>query len=272
MIWQYDRKECRWSRAAIKKVAQERDYFDAETERKLADEVERFGHAALQKMRLDQPLHAGERRAFALYAATMLMRVPYRRARSLEMIPDALDGVVESVRSELLEAFGENRDSQLLQLMLKSIDALHEKYKTDPPQEVLDSMRSPWPSADVFRRVDEMTWRILEAPITSRGRLTFVTSDNPAYLFEAWGIGSEHSELTLPLSSTFALLGSWKGEKGHTLRVLNAPPAFAKEVNKRIVAGAERFIFCARRESFVEALAAESDPYLSRIDWKPKHS
>jgi hypothetical protein len=78
-VWMYDKQERKWARAAISRVAQERDYFDPETESQLAISVEAPVHKMLAKLRRLEAISAEEREALALYAAVMLMRVPRRR-------------------------------------------------------------------------------------------------------------------------------------------------------------------------------------------------
>ena len=75
-------------------------------------------------------------------------------------------------------------------------------------------IETPWPFARWLIAIYNMTWRILR----SEGPSYFLTSDNPVHLFEAYGMGSEMSELCLPLCRDLLLHCSWqKGTEGSEL-------------------------------------------------------
>ena len=96
----------------------------------------------------------------------------------------------------------------------------------------------------------------------------FVTSDNPAFFFEGLGLGSPDSELTFPLSPELALLADWQGTPFST-SVFGAKPGLVREVNRRVVSGAERFIFSHAPQPWLPKVAGKGNPYLSRIQWRP---
>lgn len=264
-IWQYDRAETQWARAAIKRVAQERDYFDEATEREIAQLVETPGNVALEKLRRSVALPENERLQLALYISSMIERVPASRARQHAMIPAVLEGVVADLKDGIREAATRVQvEPERLRWLLTEADRLRDKYAEDAPEAVVARIRSPWPTEQLFTLVARMTWRLLAAPTP---QLRFVTSDNPAYFFGAWGLGREHSEFTFPVSSSLALLGSWQGSEGSTISVTGKPNA-VREVNRRMIAGAHRFIYSARREEWIERLAAKRDPCGSRFNWQ----
>jgi hypothetical protein len=41
----------------------------------------------------------------------------------------------------------------------------------------------------------------------------------------------------------------------------------AKEINRRVASGAERFVFSSVRARWIETLATRRNPFLSRIRW-----
>ena len=75
----YDKKRKTWSHAGLADVAQQAGFYGAETEKKLANEVESPGNRVLDKLRERQGLSDQERMEAAVYIATMLERVPKRR-------------------------------------------------------------------------------------------------------------------------------------------------------------------------------------------------
>lgn len=107
-----------------------------------------------------------------------------------------------------------------------------------------------------------MTWRIARSPASD----FFITSDNPAYFFKAYGIATSKSELTFPISTDLALFASWHGEQNATIYI-QARPALVREANKRLMSGAERFVFSHQKEDWIAKISDKPNPYLSRIQW-----
>ena len=110
--------------------------------------------------------------------------------------------------------------------------------------------------------VFNMAWRVLEA----KGEIMYMTSDNPAFYFESYGLGTENSELTFPLSTTQCLHACWQGPKAD-LRFLEAKQTFVKEVNRRAASTTERLAFYHQDADWLQPLLKKKSHYLSRIQW-----
>jgi hypothetical protein len=110
--------------------------------------------------------------------------------------------------------------------------------------------------------VYDMAWRVLRAD----GPIFYLTADNPAFYFEAFGLATECAELTFPLSTTHCLYGSWQGPRGGLL-FLDARQSFVKEANRRLASSAERFAFYHEGVDWIRKLLQKRQPYLSRIEW-----
>jgi hypothetical protein len=260
-IWMFDKVTARWSRAAIDKVAQERDYFTPEVEARLTAEVESPANIALKKLRRDNALSDADRRALAVYIAVMIKRVPGRRRKASALIPGALESTVAELRRDVTEAIPED-DPRRIHLF-EEIDRAERNLRENTPPEVLRQITDPWISREMLAAIDRMVWRFVLRPGSAS---RFITSDNPAYYFEAYGVGTEHAELTFSISSKLALIGNHQGTARSTMLV-RVPKEWIKEINRRVASGAERFVFSAHRASWIETLALRRDPYLSRIVW-----
>lgn len=262
-IWMYDKQSRKWTRVSIKAAVQQAGYYSDETERQLNELVEGPAHDVLNRLRRGDTLGNAERSKLALYIGTMLMRVPRRRRKAYEILPQVLESTVNEVIG-LVARWAQTTSAEpaLVSRRFEEIERAREKLGTEPPSEVVDRIRSPWPSENVLALVAAMTWRIVSAGGTG----FFLTSDNPAYFFEAYGLGSPESELTFPLASDLALLASWQGKPQQTI-YLKAKPALVREVNRRVASGAERFVFYHVREDWVPKITDKQSPYLSRIQW-----
>ena len=99
--------------------------------------------------------------------------------------------------------------------------------------------------ARVVDKMRSMSWQFYVAPDDNR----FVTSDNPVHTFKGGvGFSRSYSELTFPLSSRVALLGSFrKVREGY----LPAPTQLLKEINRRIIAAATSHVYSSRKERWV---------------------
>jgi hypothetical protein len=89
-LWQFDKKTHSFSEqpASIARIAQQRLFYDADTERMLNESVEAPGNRVLDKLRSgDLSLEDEERVYLSVYIATMLKRVPHHRAKTRAMVP-----------------------------------------------------------------------------------------------------------------------------------------------------------------------------------------
>ena len=193
----------------------------------------------------------------------MLYRTPRKRRKSREMVPDALAKVTEDARTEI-DRMAEARppgDPHVKELHWE-LQRVVAKFTDTLPHEVNDQIRAPWPSSRVLNVVKQKAWRIL----ISDSSEAFVTSDCPAVFFEGLGLGNSDSELTMALAPGVALVADHKAQPFSTA-VFRVKPKIVREVNRRVVAHAERFVFASLRQWWISRVAHKEYPYLSRIQW-----
>lgn len=235
-IWQCDRLGDEPRLLPIVKVAQSKDFYDAETERYLAEAVERPANPLIAALLKNQYLHSKDREITACYIATMIMRVSYRRQKCAKIYPQVLDQIVTELRTEVV------RQSNLLQCdaqqeerALFKLDSVAQKFAVTQPQNVVNLIRDPRPNQSVLELINLMTWRVL----ISEGPNFFITTDNPVFFFECLGFADKHAEFCLPLSPTHALHGSWVDAH----RAMEFEPVrqeIVKETNRRLLSMADR--------------------------------
>lgn len=261
-IWLYDKKLHRFKRLPIKVVAQEPGFYDSETESRLSKDLEGPGHAVLGLLRRGQPLSEEDRSTLARYVAVMQMRVPRRRRKGREMLPAVINNTVDNVRSDVEALIKKGADKATAARFIAELERVRQKFLLEPPSQIIDQIRSPWPTDRIVATVRSMVWRIIQAPVGEY----FLTGDNPAFYFDAFGIGTPRSEISFPLASDLVLLGNWQGRMGQLLYIL-AKPSLVKEINRRVAWGAERFVFYRAEEKWVSVLAEKRQPHLSEIRW-----
>ena len=192
-----------------------------------------------------------------------MMRVPRRRRKALEMVPLVLARTVAGFRAQLDKwAQSPNIDKALVVRRFAELEQAHERLYRESPAAVIDLIRSPWPREQYVELIFAMMWRVVMADSANR----FLTSDNPAFFFEAYGLGNPESEVTFPLASDLALVASWQGPRGG-FEFVQAKPILVREVNRRVASGANRFVFYHERCHWIATLAEKPRPFLSRIKW-----
>ena len=262
-IWLHDKRGGPARLARIAQVAQAKRFYSGETEVSLARDVETPANSVILKLISDTRITTVERLQLAYYIGVMLKRIPARRRRSAEMIPVVLADVVAKVRDQLsATARAVQANPELLARRLREVAAAGRELASQPPPEVLEQILEPWPSEGMVRALFGMTWRVL----VSAGPQYFVTTDNPAFFFRAYGLAREESELTFPLSTTHALHGSWRAA-GSDLVFLRATQRIVKEINRRLASDTERLAFYHEAAPWLLAIFSKKHPYLSIIRW-----
>lgn len=263
MIWTYDKTGKPEKLLPIVKVAQAKGFYDPDDEAALNNEVEAPALESLAKLRRRELLDSDERVRLAVYVATLMLRVPRRRRKALELVPSVLKDTTDRFRARLKKwAADPNADRALVARRLAEVDLAETKLATDLPTEVHQQIRSPWPKQHYVELIHAMTWRLLIAV----GSDYFVTGDSPAYFHEAYGLGTDNTEISLPLAPDVALHACRQG-RPEELHFINAKGGLVKETNRRIVSVTERFVFCHRPTSWIPTVAAKTNPYLSHIKW-----
>lgn len=261
LIWMFDKATGVWTNAAIAKVAQSADYFSPEVERRLTSLVENPGNTALNALRRGDLPSQSEGGDLLTYIAVMLTRVPRKRLQATGIVPAVVDSVISNNRAEILAEQTRDNENQIAEL-LRELDRLEERYQTEAASLLRDEIDDPWPTGKVLQGIHSMFWRIVDVPSST----PILTSDNPAFFFSGFGIGSPESEVTFPLSPTLVLMGCRQGPPGEVTRVrVNRP--IAKEVNRRMIVGATRFVFSARPASWTRTVAARTQADLKRVKW-----
>jgi hypothetical protein len=231
MLWRYDKQTREFKRISVKAAAQEAGFYSEEDERKLEHLVEGPANGAIDKLRAGGSLDDADRAHLALYAATMLRRVPHSRELGKSVLPRALAGTVQEVKDFISQAAAQGLiDTSIAERRLAEADAAEARFTETTPTEVLERVRSPWPTQQMVQLVYNMTWRLIQ----TNAPFYFLTSDNPAFFFSGLGLASPDSEFNFPISSTLTLHGCWQPGPQNQLRIL-MKPAPEPEPEKREV-------------------------------------
>ncbi len=264
-LWQFDKKTLSYSKqpVSIAKVAQQGSFYGANTERLLNELVEGPGNRVLDRLRSGNlSLGDEDRIHLSVYIATMLKRVPYHRAKGAAMAPGVLREVTHELREQIhAYAHAGEISTELAQKRLADADAAEAKFSSEMPDNVREEIRSPWPTKEMIKLVYGMQWRF----VCADGDDYFLTTDNPAFFFECYGLGTENSEFTFPVSCSLAIFGSWTPVVRGS--AVSCQTQFVKEANRRLISAALRFIYSRDKADWIGKVAAKNPPYLRRIIW-----
>lgn len=263
VIWTYNKQDLSCKRLPIRNVAQARNFYDDDVEKELAERLEGPAHGIFLELRNLRPITPEQRTHFAIYVATMIRRVPRRRRITRqEIAPKAVKVTIDEMFEEISAWAKSATDQRLVQRRFEELERIRQQFEHELPDEVNAHIDNPWPTRKMIESVFSMTWRLAFTP----GPQLFITSDNPAFFFEAYGTGTEDSEIAFPLSPQVALMCDRKGESAATFPI-EVRQKIVREVNRRMVAGAERLIFSHEPQPWIEEAIKKSRPYLSRIGW-----
>lgn len=265
-LWQFDKKNFSFSdsRASISKIAQQRLFYDPESERLLNELVERPANQVLHNLRNDHyVLYDNDRMFLSIYMATMLKRVPYHRSKIQSQIPEVLKKATSDVRKDIRQrqATGSFSAEQARQYLQES-EMVENKYAEELPSEVRMEIFAPWPSEGVIEAIYNMDWRF----VIAEGDEYFVTSDNPVFFFESYGLGTSGSEITFPVSNKIVLFGSRIPILDNNIFTKNTKQ-FVREANRRLIFHAERFIYSTERSGWIKTIAEKNHIHLNTIKW-----
>src|SRR6266566_4273701 len=259
MIWLYPRNEVP-RLASIKNVAQASDFYHADVEADLNALVEAPANPCLEKLRRGEFIDAEGKYRTSVYIATMLKRVPRSRERGQGLIPKALDETVARLRGQITELAAQRAvDPDRLQKWLRNLEAVEKKFRVEPPAAVFDALRIPWPSAEMVNVIRSMRWRVVPAEPPEM----FITSDNPAFFFEAFGLATERAELCLPLSPTRCLHCCHQRIAGGDQAFMSFDRETVREMNRRIASAATSIVMAKEKQPWPTKLLLKQNPYLS---------
>lgn len=258
-IWAYDRERQTSFQATVKGVANENGMYSEEIESFLANRIEAPAISALTKIRRQERISSEERTVLARYIVFLSKRVPDGRERALQAIPKVADEIHGEIAAELDAAVVANPEFVDRAASLKvRVAAAIEAHKSNPSPELWYSSFESEPGVRLVDALLSMNWVFM-----SSHKLQFLTSDNPVFFFKSEGIGNPKSELSLPLSSSIALWATRSAvQSGEFMTVA---PVAVREVNRRTVHNATRFIYSGANEPWVLPFVTKGSWQLTRL-------
>jgi Protein of unknown function (DUF4238) len=231
--------------------------------------VEKPGGDAIDRILNKQPLSLEGQVDLIIHVGTMLQRTPAHRIWAKEIskgiIPDAIEMVREHGHAYVQQITAAGlRSEEWAKSWLVQMEQSIEKLDGKPCEEAIEKMNDPFPSVAIVEALLSMTWRIVE----TSGPQLFLTSDNPAVYFraEGYGLGGKETEIVMPISAAISLHGS-RNHRHPNFSCVKARQKIVREINKRIVSQATRFVFTHDKAPWLAKLLAREDLGVLRIGW-----
>ena len=261
-IWMYDMQTGKSRKLPIKNVAQSPGFYSDADEVALAQRIESPAEAPLNLLRDGQRLDAAQRKLVAVYLESMMKRVPGFRRLLLQVIREDGGEAFEEIRKDP-QGWASQRGLKVsTEEILRDVEEWEAGFDQESISLKDDLLRGQWTTPLMVRTLLTMTWRITRTDLSNG----FLTGDNPMFFHKTYGLRQKEAEITFPLSSRVALHGSWDGRKGG-LEFVEARPTLVKEINRRIVCNAGRFLFLHRNAEWVWTVADKPHIRLNRIQW-----
>lgn len=223
---------------------------DFNTYENALEQLEKPADAVFAKIRNQQDVSNSDREILAAYMATMTRRVPARKDLIAKTFPSVLEDEERRITELLQDAIARTDLAdidriQVLKGRLEECRRIFETYKQNgmPREMELRTMVE----ADMPRvraAMLSMTWQFFVATDDER----FFTGDNPVHAIKDVGFSKPYSELTFPISSLVALVGTYRQV---STGYLPASSEMLKEVNRRIIASAKTFVYGARDRRWI---------------------
>ena len=256
MLWAYEKKTGRKFNTQIKSLANITDFYSQETEQYLANDIEGPANAVLDKIRSRNLINDDDKNAFAEYMAVMWKRVPRAKEDLKKMAPRLADGIAKKLSGDLDHIIAEEtQKTEFIEKRRKEIDDILSIYATNPPKDIWLENIPPGRTPRIVEAMKAMTWTFWEFD----EQPVFLTCDNPVFYFTGMGVGRKDSEISFPISSQVVLWATWRADLPRNF--IKASTQIVKEMNRRTVHNASRFVFHSRNEHWMV-------PFVKKKNWK----
>ncbi|MDB5033798.1 MAG: hypothetical protein JWQ98_1039 [Chlorobi bacterium] len=260
---------------SISKAGMEQDHYafrrddgtmDYETFENALEKKEKSADRLIEKIRGFLPLNEEEKLVLAQYMIMMHKRVPKRAEEAQGDWPE----VVEERAKVWTESFNEARrirQAEGNENALQNLDKLRMRVEeqfnlyregmTDGLR--LAAMLRGMPMTQMA--IASMRWQYFKAP---HGTF-FVTNNNPVFRFKSLGLSNLQPEITFPISSSVAIVGSWYLDMPELIRQVSS--GVVQEINRRTCFSTYRYVYAraAHKQVYdlVQDLVPDSESKLS---------
>lgn len=259
-LWTFDRAEGRYYFSTINNVAQQSKFYSDELERIFCSEVETPAAPVLRALRAREPIDSNGKEVIARYLAAQLKRVPAGKQRYRENLPEVAAEIRSGISSRIDSLVQEDQSfEEIGQRRKAEVDELIERYTREPPDSIWYDTLGPKYLDTISNAIRTMSWRFF---VINDG-YQFLTSDNPVFFFSGLGLGASDSELSFPVAHDLVMCADRRSTSD--LQLIEASSQLVKEVNRRTISNASRFIYARDNEAWVAPFSFKNHTKLNSI-------
>lgn len=282
-MWVFEKGNPGIKKASVKDIAIQKHYYsfitqegerDSETFENFLAFIENNVAPVFKKIKKQEILSEEQRSWFAIFLASLLIRVPNFRESIEESSAEVIRRINLKMASDtegfksMIRSF-ENETGNSVSLPIEDLQKfiLDGKYKIKvDPQFSLFMMTLINDFGPIFHK---MNWTIFVS-----NDHKFVTSDNPLFYDDPkhdprspFGVGflNKNIRLTFPVTKELALLATWSRGKDFYSKATNQ---FVRAINRRTIQSALKFVFSSEKSAGINNLVQkyrESSPRLRLI-------
>jgi uncharacterized protein DUF4238 len=236
---------------SIRNAGAEKDFYadpkegsvkDFETFENILESLEKPANPIFQKLRARQMISNEEKCLFSHYIILM-----HRRVRSgREKVKNQLSKHPYEPSKALFQKTNLPDTPETRAELKKVSDNLAQKEGFEI--QAHNRITAAVPDSFLIEVLQKMTWSFYVAPMPH----TFVTSDNPVFISEKFGLGKNISELSFPISADIALIASWNRFLKEEFS--EAKPQLLKELNRRTINAASQHVYFSKNPEWVKSI------------------
>src|SRR5205085_3409919 len=268
-LWVYEKGVLEIKPVSAKDAGLEKDYHsfinsegerDSETIENILQKIEDAAAPVFQKIHNQEVLGEEDRHILASFLSLMLTRVPNFRRNVEKSTGEIIKqiGQIYAANSEYFEdslKLYEEETGEKLDMSPEEFRALILEGNYELSMGPKFSLRMM--GIDLSQVLLDKTWFYIKAT----DRVKFLTSDNPIFYHDPtrerdsyWpeGLGDENTEVTFPLSRELVLVASRR--KGVRPGYLPLGHQVAKDINRRTVMSAMRFVYSSQKSEAINRL------------------
>lgn len=273
-VWVYDKDTGNVFNATPANIGCEKHYHtfvnelgekDTETIEKLYESVETPAGALFKKLHNGSHLNDEDKASFAMFATTMMVRVPNYRNNIEKVSAEVIDQMNKVLAADkdayeksyrrFQKATGTPEDipvEELRQFVLGGEYTL----TVDPQFSLALSVKNILYLYGIFHK---MKWIFIKAT-----DYKFLTSDNPLFYYDPthdrnsfYGVGlaNKNIEVTLPLSRKLCAIGGWELKSDYY--TVQGKSETVKAINRRTVLSALRYVFSSENSDALQRLVTK---------------
>lgn len=255
-IWVYEKGKTEPFKTNIKKIVQANNYYPDSVESFLSREIESPTAPILKKIRDRIQPNPEEKFILSKYMSVLLKRVPGYRKRIEKWLPEIISMGYSNTEKKIKKYF--DGSPETIKHQIDELKKLREKHEREFPKDVFQNFINPVPNWEIVLLLSKMKW--IFHYVDSNSKL--LTSDNPVFFFESYGIGSEKSEVTFPISSDIYL---WATRGNDREGFFPVKEKIVKEINRRTAKNATKYLLYHTNQDWVIKLANKNNIKLTRI-------